>query len=86
VVVVGEDFGVEVVSGIFGGLAEPVGASGLVAGVPEAFGVGVAAPWVVGVGVTGVGGGGVSAAVEVVGATATIVGWGLVAPPLFRAA
>ena len=47
VVVVPEDFGVGVVSGIFGGLAEPVGASGLVAGVPEAFGVGVAAPGVV---------------------------------------
>ncbi len=40
--VVPEDFGVGAVSGIFGGLAEPVDVRGLVAGgVSEAFGVGV---------------------------------------------
>jgi hypothetical protein len=86
VVLVPVDFGVGVVSGIFGGLAVPVGASGLVAGNPEAFGVGVTAPGVVGVGVTGVVGVGVTAVGVVVGATATIVGWGLGAPPLFSAA
>jgi hypothetical protein len=65
VVVVPEDFGVGAVSGIFGGLEEPVN-SGLVAGAPvvaEAFGVGVAAPGVVGMGVTGVVAEGVTAAV-----------------------
>ena len=86
VVVVPEDFGVGAVSGIFGGLAVPVGSSGLAAGgVSEAFGVGVAAPGVVGVGVIGVVG---------VGVATAGVGrdgddrrrWALWAPSLFSAA
>ena len=85
VVVVLEDFGVGAVSGIFGGLAEPVDGRGLVArGVSEAFGVGVTAPGVVGVGVIGVVGVGVTAVGA--GVTATIVGCALGALSLSKAA
>ena len=65
VVAVGEDFGVGAVSGIFGGVAEPVEGRGVTAGVSEAFGVGVTAPGVVGVGVTGVVGPGIITDVDV---------------------
>jgi hypothetical protein len=83
VVAVPEDFGVGVVSGIFGGFAVPVN-SGFTAGVPEAFGVGVTAPGGGGVGVPGVVAAGVTGAgVE---ATATVTGRGLWGPSLLSAA
>ena len=92
VVVVPEEFGVAALIGIFGGLEEPVN-SGLTAGAPEAFGVGVA-PGVLGVAAPGVvGARGVVVGVVAVGvtaagvaATATVTGWGLGAPSLLSAA
>jgi len=83
VVVVPEDFGVDAVSGIFGGLPAPGANSGLVAGALEAFGVGIA-PGVPGVDVAGVVTEGIAAAGT--WATLRVTDRGLWAPSLLSAA